>query len=646
MSLKYRPDIDGLRTIAVCSVLVYHAKFYLQGAPLLRGGFLGVDIFFVISGYLITSLILQEWTRAGQFSIINFYERRARRLLPALFAVIFVSIPAAWFILMPSEMVEFVESVIASVFFVSNMYWQQGLLEYGAGPGLEKPFLHTWSLAVEEQFYIFFPLIYLLALRRISGRIIPVGLAAIALGLAVALLSTHLNWVLSFYWVISRLWELLAGAVLAHLLFHQPDFLRTPKALQILPWVGLLLIIAPLFQTGLLRSHPGLVTVPSVLGTVLLIWFAAPPNPVYRLLSSRIFVGIGLISYSLYLWHYPIFAFGRLLNPENGVLDKVIWLALSFGLAYLSFRFVERPFRATSGLSRRWLIGWIGASTIATMAFATSMILQDGRLSRFPDLLALYGNADFDTRGVQQASWNVLADVAAAKGFGRSHARFASEYEAEHLWFDMNKPGRKVLVLGNSHGKDMFNVFHLNAALFADMQFARFGMKEDLRDDQIDILLDSPNFQAADTVLLAFSTTRQSVRRMPNLIERLSQDGKDIVMLLNSPAFLRKGGRWPFDWYIRDQQGLDDMQGLDALGFAQRDQSLTGKLDQRLTEIALRFGLTVLARADYICDARGKTCDMATSDGRKTIFDRHHYSVAGARYFGQKIHQSGWLRLP
>jgi hypothetical protein len=146
--------------------------------------------------------------------------------------------------------------------------------------------------------------------------------------------------------------------------------------------------------------------------------------------------------------------------------------------------------------------------------------------------------------------------------------------------------------------------------------------------------------------LLAFSTTRQSVRQMPNLIERISVDDKNIVMLLNSPAFERMDGRWIYDWYIRAHQGLANMQGLDEMGYAQRDLSLNPRLDARLTEIAQSYGLTVLARANYVCNETTRTCDMATPDGRKTVFDRHHYSVAGAQYFGQKIHQMGWLDLP
>lgn len=157
MSISYRPEIDGLRTVAVCAVLLYHLKIPVLGGYVLPGGFLGVDVFFVISGFLITSLIRKEWTETGGFSIANFYERRARRLLPALFSVIFASLAAATLILLPSAMIDFLNSIAASIFFVSNMYWYFAQQAYGATDGLYQPFLHTWSLAVEEQFYLLFP---------------------------------------------------------------------------------------------------------------------------------------------------------------------------------------------------------------------------------------------------------------------------------------------------------------------------------------------------------------------------------------------------------------------------------------------------------------------------------------------------------
>ena len=157
--IKYRPDIDGLRTIAVVSVMLYHAKITVAGGHFLPGGYLGVDIFFVISGYLITTLLMTELDRTGQLSILNFYERRVRRLLPALLVVMLASLPFAWRFLLPDQLIDFSKSLVYSLLFASNFYWDHSLQQYGAESALYKPFLHTWSLAVEEQYYIVFPLL-------------------------------------------------------------------------------------------------------------------------------------------------------------------------------------------------------------------------------------------------------------------------------------------------------------------------------------------------------------------------------------------------------------------------------------------------------------------------------------------------------
>jgi peptidoglycan/LPS O-acetylase OafA/YrhL len=166
LNINYRPEIDGLRTIAVLSVIIYHAEFTLLGTKLLPGGFLGVDIFFVISGFLISSIIIRELQSTGRFSFADFYERRARRILPALFVVIFFSIPFAWWLLLPEQIIDFAKSILSSISFISNIYWLSSLQEYGAESASLKPLLHTWSLAVEEQFYILFPFVLLFLFKR------------------------------------------------------------------------------------------------------------------------------------------------------------------------------------------------------------------------------------------------------------------------------------------------------------------------------------------------------------------------------------------------------------------------------------------------------------------------------------------------
>ncbi len=627
-------------------MLIYHAKLSVGGMALLPGGYLGVDIFFVISGFLITSLILQEWDRTGRFSILNFYERRARRLLPALFAVILVSLPAAWFILLPTQMEEFVKSLLASIFFVSNMFWYAVSLEYGAEPGLIKPFLHTWSLAVEEQFYIFFPLLYLAVLRWLPRLALVLAGLGILGGLLVAEYTTRVNSDLSFYWVVSRLWELMAGGFLAHLHIRHPRACTWLAGLRVLPGIGFVLLAVPLALPGLIEDHPGFVTIPTVLGTALVIGFARPGEPVTRLLSSRPFVAIGLISYSLYLWHYPIYAFGRLIDPAPELSDRAIWLVLSFALATLCYRLVEQPFRRPGMVGLRGLARSGLASTAVVAVFAAAMLGTGGYPDRLARLYAIYAPAEPDNARigrVQGSTWDHLSAMAQARGLEGPHVRLPRPFDSRTLWYDMAQPGEKVLILGNSLSVDLYSAFQQNASLFPGRQFARMAMRADFPDRHIDILLRAPNFQAADTILIAHAYTENSTRRLDALLDRLIPSGKRIVVLLESPIFRQIEGYWPFDWYVRTQRGLTSQDALERLGYESLDRAQTEPLDRALEEIARRRGVDVLRRKDYVCDDAAETCNIVTDDGHKMFTDQHHYTRKGAAEFGRRIHELGWL---
>jgi peptidoglycan/LPS O-acetylase OafA/YrhL len=334
----YRPEVDGLRSVAVLPVIFFHA-----GMPLFSGGFVGVDVFFVISGYLIT-LIISAGVQSGSFSIVDFYERRARRILPALFFVALVCIPFAVFILTPRDLDGFGKSLAAIVVFSSNvLFWREaGYFDTAAEL---KPMLHTWSLAVEEQFYIFFPLLLMLIWGR--GR----RCVGFVLGLILALSFVFgwwgsINWPSgAFYLLPARGWELLVGALVA--LFQ--DRLRSgiSSSLQVsLALIGLGLIAVAVFSYSSQTPVPGPFTAVPVLGAALIILYARDANFVAKVLSWGPLVTIGLISYSAYLWHQPLFAFykyKRFVEPSH--LEMALLTLLVFPLAYLTWRFVETPLR-------------------------------------------------------------------------------------------------------------------------------------------------------------------------------------------------------------------------------------------------------------------------------------------------------------
>ena len=392
MSIKYRPEIDGLRAIAVISVLIYHAKFYVAGYHLFSGGFIGVDIFFVISGYLITFILLREM-KEQKFSIVNFYERRARRILPTLFTVAIVTTSIAYFLLMPAAFKEYAGSLAAMSVFVSNMFfWQQD--SYTAEASDFKPFLHTWSLGVEEQFYVFFPLILLFVWGFCRHHVLTVMILGAVLSLALAEWASRYYQDASFYLLPTRGWELLAGSILAWLDFNGKRADKQGVKL-VLPFVGCAMLGLACLLMHDRMTHPGLITLLPIIGTVLVIRYAGGSDPVSWLLKFPPVVWIGLISYSLYLWHQPIFAFARIVAIDHpSGLEKLGWIGLSIVLAALTYFFVEQPTRNRQKVSKSviWMIAAIG--TFGFLAFGLYGYSKDGLPERFPGVFAKAAGAE------------------------------------------------------------------------------------------------------------------------------------------------------------------------------------------------------------------------------------------------------------
>lgn len=386
MQLRYRPEIDGLRTIAVLAVIIYHAQFTVGKDIFLKGGFLGVDIFFVISGFLITTIIMKE-LHAGSFSFPNFYERRARRILPALFLVAIISFPIAWCLLLPSQLIDFSKSILSTLIFGSNFYWFDALGQYDAESALLKPFLHTWSLAVEEQYYIIFPVILMVIYRWFKAHTSVLLAIGLVLSLALSDFVTSRDQSLSFYMLPTRFWELLAGSLLAHFLYFQSHNKKHDLLDKTMPILGLSLIVYSLIFTDFENNHPGYITLFPVVGTVLIIYFANEKDLVTRLLSSRLFVGLGLISYSLYLWHYPIFAFGRLVESSPIWFDKSLWLVLTMVLSMGTYFCVEKPFRNKNLINKKTLVISLFSASLALSGMSLAVLMSSGFDSRMPDIL-------------------------------------------------------------------------------------------------------------------------------------------------------------------------------------------------------------------------------------------------------------------
>lgn len=393
--MNYRAEIDGLRAIAVIPVILYHAGF-----SLFQGGFIGVDVFFVISGFLITSIIIKA-VDEGRFSLIEFYERRAKRLLPAFVVMLVVCVPLAWAFLLPNQMKLFAFNLFSAVFFAANIsYSVKG--DYFSINAHDDPLAHTWSLSVEEQFYLIFPLFLIVCLRWFKTNILLLVSLLMLASLMTSIWLAQEDWNRGFYLAHARAWEMLAGCTLA--------IGMAKKALPANQWaamMGLCAIVGSyvLFDPRMYQL-PGLLTVVPVLGTLLVIGFGHRGTITHAMLSQKSLVYIGLVSYSAYLWHQPVLAFGRLaahrftnIDPGSAVLMSVLCV-ISMAIAWMSWRWVEVPCRKGTLLSKNRLIlpYSMGGVAVCTFAFALLVLNTNGVENRFSAPESVVESIDFEYR--------------------------------------------------------------------------------------------------------------------------------------------------------------------------------------------------------------------------------------------------------
>ncbi|WP_139708446.1 acyltransferase family protein [Aeromonas allosaccharophila] len=347
--LSYRRELDGLRALAVIAVIIYHANLEALGVKIFQGGFFGVDVFFVLSGYLITGNIRNQMVQ-GTFSLQDFYWRRAQRIVPALITMLLVTSGLAYFILLPDDLVTYAKSLQSVLYFGSNYYFYSED-SYTAAASIYQPLLHTWSLSVEWQFYLAFPLLVWCVIRFLPRYLFGVLLAVALLSLQAASFIVEINSDMAFYLLPTRAWELIIGGLVTF--YNRSNIENSIKGSltsishQSLPIIGLFLILHSMIFVGHEVKHPSFITLLPVLGTCLFIMFANKGEISNDILSLKPVVAVGLISYSLYLWHQPVFVFFRLLKHDYFRFEQFfILIVVSIIFSVATYFFVEKPFRA------------------------------------------------------------------------------------------------------------------------------------------------------------------------------------------------------------------------------------------------------------------------------------------------------------
>ena len=440
-SVGYRADINGLRGVAVILVVLYHL-----GIRSVRGGFIGVDVFFVISGFLISAIILSE-VQAGKFSLGRFYERRIRRIGPALLFMMCATIVLAYFYLLPSEMKDFAKSLLSAAFSSANIFFwaKSGYFDTSADT---QPLLHTWSLAVEEQFYLVFPLL-IMAIQKWAPKRMKLFVVLLALtSLVIGSIQVFASPSSAFYLPFSRAWELLLGTLLFLKVF--PEFERRWSR-EVAAASGLALILAAGLFYSPKTPFPGLSALLPCVGTALIIAAGTHSTTfVGKLLSTKLMVGLGLISYSLYLWHWPILVFQRLgallINGASAHVTQAVIFAAAVGISYLSWRFIEEPFRRNNPpIPRRVLFSATGISMLAVSALAF-LILQTGG---FPNRYSKEA-----VRVAQYLDYNAQGEYRQGKCFITS-GNTASDFDASVCLAERSDE-RNVLLIGDSHAAQLW----------------------------------------------------------------------------------------------------------------------------------------------------------------------------------------------
>ena len=451
--MKYRPEIDGLRSLAILPVVAFHS-----GITTLSGGFTGVDVFFVISGFLITGIILSEIDAPGTnggFSILNFYKRRILRILPALSLVLAATAVAAYALMLPNEFLATGRGIVATALFLSNIYfWRQS--GYFDGASELKPLLHTWSLAVEEQFYLVFPLVLIGVARWLGGRFVLWISAMVLASFALSVVGLRTSPSTTFYLLPTRVWELGIGALIAA---GGAPRLAAARNRDIAAWIGVALVAYGVLGLSEADPFPGWNALYPCLGASLIIAYGAGTG-VGQLLSRAGPVYVGRISYSLYLWHWPVIVFYRMLHGrELTPTGTATVIALSFALAVLSYHFVETPFRAKHfrALPAPRVL-WAGAASIlACLAVGGAIAGTGGAWRSYPDEVLRVAAYTGYTETPEYVYQFGKGDGCSASGYGGGDG---PTYNREKCLATL--PDRKnYLVIGDSHAGAVWRAISL-----------------------------------------------------------------------------------------------------------------------------------------------------------------------------------------
>lgn len=610
--MEYRREIDGLRALAVLPVIMFHAGF-----EAFSGGFVGVDVFFVISGYLITGIILKELEQ-GKYSIVNFYERRARRILPALFLVMFVCISFAWLWLLPKDMKDFSQSLVAVSVFASNiLFWHEsGYFDTAAEL---KPLLHTWSLAVEEQYYVLFPLILLLS-WRVGRRWMLILLTIVGIAsFCMAQWASSVRPAAAFFLLPTRGWEFLIGAFTAMYLSKDNCTEFSRGASEVGGWLGLALIFYSVFTYNKATPFPGLYALVPTIGTALIILFVTQNTTVCKFVGNRFFVSIGLVSYSAYLWHQPLFAFARqrsLSEPSDFVF--IVLSTVTLVLAYLSWHFVESPFRDKGRIVRSKLFVFVVIGSLFFSALGLYGYAKEGYLGRYPFEVMQYFQLKTQS---DEYVWDLKDKLRGVD-------------------FDPSKV--KILLIGDSNSGDILNSLATTSAA-RNISFSTLTINNGcgnlfLPKKKFEHLIDTERVKicaSADDLMLEKNRLLISQADWVFIASSWSDWESELFSDSYNKLLTEFGNKF---WIVGDKRlDFSPEKHIRFHGNASFPKVVQRDISKDLINKKLKSIVDgrFIDPYDLLCDDNG--CAMVSANGDLIQYDGFHLTNFGAQYFGKKL---------
>ncbi len=617
---NYNPEIDCLRGIAVIGVILYHAQIIIFETLITKNFFITLDIFFIVSGFVTTKLFFKE-----NFSFNIFIERRIRRLIPPLLSLILITTLFSYFLLLPQHFYNLGQSIVANILLISNFlfFYQTNYWDYAS---FTKPLLHTWSLSLEFQFYIFISLAFWFFRKNIIKVIILLFLTS----LIILLFPKEFNFVYNlrefalnnYFLIFARLWEFLAGSLVA-LFLNNEKYSKNFIFKSYLSNVGLILILLSIFLIKTPNDYPNFLTIVPVLGTSLIL-LANNTQSRHFILSNSFLIHFGKMSYSLYLWHFPILIFFFYkYNFELNALNKIFALVITYLVSFGSYKFVEIPFFKNNILTRRNFAISLVISSITIFLLGLLIINK---------VIKSKSHSKYENIKINFSHYN-LADT---KGPIAERIILVDQFT--------NSEKTKILICGDSQGADLTMVLQSNKKINEKYEIEFVGFLECINEETL--LVKSADYTLSSIQILGKNNlTYNNIKKLHYIVTVKSN--KKFIIVGASPEFQTDADLLLNYLAITNMKKEDIMKNIININkfFFKNKKRYINDINKKLFKISKELNVGFLDKFDLICKEKDKICFGVDLSGNKNFIDYTHLSLNGHKFFGNKIANTNWLKL-